>query len=92
MRAGGQLALGPQADQEIDQRVHLGRADLLAVGRHVAAAGRAVADLVDELVARQLGADRRQIGPAPAADAVERVAVAAVLVLKHERALQLDAA
>ena len=63
-RAGGQLALGPQAHQEIDERVHLGRAHLLAVGGHVAAAGRAVADLVDELVARQAGADRREVGPA----------------------------
>ena len=37
------------------------RADLLAVGRHVAAAGSAVADLVDELIARQAAADVRQV-------------------------------
>ena len=47
--------------------------------------GRAVADLVDQLVARQARADRRQVGAAPAAAAFQGVAVAAVLVLEHER-------
>ena len=79
----------PQARQEIDQRRHLVRADLLSIGRHVAAAGRAVADLVDELVGRQPCADQRQVGAALPADALEGVAVAAILVLKDHGPLQL---
>ena len=58
-RTGRRLARRAQADQELDQGGHLGRLHLLAVGRHVAAARRAVADLIDELVARQADADRR---------------------------------
>ena len=48
--------------------------------------GRAVADLVDELVARQPHADAGQVGAAPAADAFQRMAVAALLVLEHHGA------
>ena len=50
---GFRPAFGPQASEELGQGGHLGGVDLLAVGRHVAAAGRAVAHLVDKLVARQ---------------------------------------
>jgi hypothetical protein len=46
-----------QTDEEIHHRAHLGRLDLFAVCRHVAAAGRAIADLIDELIARQADTD-----------------------------------
>src|SRR5262249_31437609 len=71
-----------------DQGGHLSRADLLAVRRHVAPARGAVADLVNQLVARQPRADRRQVGAALAAAALEGVAIPAGLVLEHEGALQ----
>src|SRR5262249_61069754 len=81
---------GPQLCQELAQGGHLGRADLLAVGRHVAAARGAVADLVDQLVAGQARADRRQVGTAPAAAAVQGVAVATALALEDGGALEPD--
>src|SRR5262245_43075831 len=62
---------GPQADHEVDQGVHLGRPHLLAVSRHVSAARRAVADLVNELVAGKPPADGRQVWAARAADALQ---------------------
>src|SRR5262245_66363552 len=75
----------PDPDEEINQCIHLGWPDLLAICRHVAAPRRAVADLVDELIARQASADSRQVRPASAAAALQCMAVAAVLVLKHKR-------
>ena len=79
----------PQARQEIDQGRHLVRADLLAVRRHVAAAGRAIADLVDELAGRQSRTDARQVRAALPAAAFQGVTVAAVLVLEHDGPLEL---
>ena len=86
---GLRLARRPQARQEIDQGRHLVRADLLAVRRHVAAPGRAVADLVDELAGRQACADARQVRPAFPAAAFQGVTVAAVLVLEDHGPLEL---
>src|SRR6516164_5614308 len=54
LRDGGRLCrLLPRrtkTDKKIDQGRHLGRLHLLAIGRHVAAAGSAIADLIDELI------------------------------------------
>ena len=84
---------GRRARQEIDQRRHLGGADLFAVRRHVAAAGRAVADLVDELAAQSVECRRLvRSGPRFPPRAFQGVTVAAVLVLEHDRPLQLPAA
>src|SRR5262245_6882253 len=60
-------ALGTQVRQKVGQRRHLRRLHLLAVGRHVAAARRAVADLVDQLVVGQTNDHLGQVGHALAA-------------------------
>src|SRR6516165_3826557 len=87
-RLGGRRTPRPQVLQKINQCSHLGGANLLAVCRHITAARRTVADLVDQLVVRQPRAHRGQVGSAPAADALEGVAVTAVLVLEQGSALQ----
>src|SRR6202007_3312461 len=69
---------------------HFRRGDLLAVGRHVSAARRAIADLVDKLVPRHTVADERQVRSALAALAFESMAIAAILVLEHDCALELE--
>src|SRR5947209_14085514 len=89
-RTGRLLAPRAQTDQELDQGAHLGRLDLLAVGRHVAAAGRAIADLIDELITRQAHANSTQVRSTTAPDAFQRVAVAALFVLEHNRSLKLQ--
>jgi hypothetical protein len=79
-RRGGGLTRPPQRRQEINQGVHLGRRHLLAEGRHVAAARRAVADLVDQLIARHALTDPREFGTALAAESLQSVTVAALLI------------
>ena len=73
--------------EERDERRDLGRAQVLAVRRHVAAA---LQDLPDQLVARESRRDVVERRPAQAALAAERVAVAALLALHQQRALQLE--
>src|SRR5262249_13004810 len=87
-RLGGRRIPRPQVRPGRGPGGHLGWADFLAVRRHIAAAWSAVADLVDQLVARQPCADRCQVGSALAAAALEGVAVAAVLVLEQGGTLQ----
>ncbi len=72
------------------QGCHFRRRHLFAVGGHVAAAGCAVADLIDELVGSEPLADVREVGAALAADTFKRVAVSALFVLEHDSALQLQ--
>src|SRR4051794_24553098 len=74
-RTGRLLSRRAQTDEKLDQGAHLGRLHLLAIGRHVAAARRAVADLIDELIARQADTDAAQVGAATAPGAFEGVAV-----------------
>src|SRR6266446_1619409 len=57
---GRLLTGGAQVDEEFDEGAHLGRLHLLAVSGHVSAAWRAVADLINELIARQARADAAQ--------------------------------
>ena len=85
----GAWPLGAQRLEEGDQGRGLGRAQAVAVGGHVAAP---LQDLADELIAGEAHGDVVESGPAPAAFVAERVAVAALLVLQHERALQLERA
>ncbi len=73
--------------EERDQRRHLRGAQVLAVGGHVAAA---LQHLADQLIARQPRRDVVERRAAQAALAAERVAVAALLALQDERALQLE--
>jgi hypothetical protein len=61
------LAARPETDQEVSERGLLGRLYLLAVGRDVASARRAVADLIDEMIPGELDADLRQVGTSTSA-------------------------
>src|SRR5580692_2140598 len=74
----------PPIHEKIDDSRHLGWLHLLGVSGHIAPSGRAVADLVDQLIASETRTDESQIGSALAADALERMTVAAILVLKDE--------
>src|SRR5215470_17434738 len=76
-----------QGPHERDERVHFGRAQILAVGRHVAAP---LQHLADQLVASLARRDAVERGSALAALTAETVAGAALLVLQHERSLQLQ--
>ena len=76
-----------QRFEEGDERRHFRGREVLAVGRHVAAA---LEDLADELVAREPRGDVVERRPALPPCVAERVAVAALLDLEHERALPLE--
>src|SRR4029453_3842181 len=73
--------------EEGDESRGLRRAEVLAVGRHVAAA---LDDLADEVVLRQAPGDVVEGGAALAAALLERMAVAALLDLEDQRALSLE--
>src|SRR5262250_2601366 len=77
----------PQGLHERDERVHFGRAQILAVGRHVAAA---LQHLPNQLIARLARRDAVERRTALAALTTEAVTGAALLVLEHQRALQLE--
>src|SRR5262249_57906919 len=76
-----------QCFHERDQRVHFGGAQILSVRRHVAAA---LQDLTYELIARLARRDTVERGAALASLTVQTVAGAALLVLEHQRPLQLE--
>src|SRR4029453_6918170 len=86
-----------QRPEERDQRRRLCRTEVLPVRRHVAAA---LNHLSNELILREAhghGVETRTAlaagaegGTAAAAGVAQRVAVAALLGLKHERALSLQ--
>ena len=71
----------------IDQRGCFRRREILAVGRHVAAA---LKHLADELILCQACRDVIQCRSALSAHPAERVAVAALLGLEDDRALPFD--
>src|SRR5262249_29298299 len=76
-----------QGCHERDERVDFGGAEILAVSRHVAAPPQ---DLADELPASLTRRDTVEGRPALSSSAAEAVARPALLVLEHERALQLE--
>ena len=73
--------------EERDDRRHLGGAEVLPVGGHVAAA---LENLAHQLIVRQARRDVVQRGTALPALATERVTVPALLALQQQRALQLE--
>src|ERR1700733_6134286 len=76
-----------QSLEESHQRRSLRRTQVVPIGRHVAAA---LDDLSNELVLRQPHCHAVQGWPSLSTRVSERVAVAALLNLKHERALPLQ--
>src|SRR5215467_663878 len=85
--AGRRLVRGAQRLHEGDEGVHLGRHEVLAVGRHVAAA---LEHLTHELIGGEPRRHAVEGGTALAAFPAQAVAVAALLVLDHQRALELE--
>src|SRR6266550_9496436 len=79
--------LRPQRLHESDEGGHLLRREVLAVGRHVAAA---LNHLPDQLVRGQARGHAVERRAAQTAFAAETVAVPALLALQHQRALQLQ--
>src|SRR5262249_49329685 len=77
----------PQRCHERDERVDFSRVQILAVSRHVASA---LQDLTNELIARLARRDAVERRPALSAFAAEAVAGPALLVLQHQRALELE--
>src|SRR5215467_11543591 len=77
----------PQRHHERDERVDFSRAQILAVGGHVAAT---LQNLADELVARLARRDAVERRPALSSFTAEAVAGPALLVLQHQRALELE--
>src|ERR1700690_636572 len=73
--------------KESDQRGRLRRTQVVSVGRHIASA---LDYLPDELVLREPHCDAIQGWPPLSARIAERVAVAALLHLKHQRTLPLE--
>src|SRR5215471_21761216 len=86
-RARRRLAGRPHRLEKRHERIDLGGAQVLAVGGHVATA---LQDLPDELIAREARGDPVESRAALASLAAETVTVPALLVLDHERALQLE--
>src|SRR5215468_9881148 len=85
--ASRRLARGAQRLHEGDEGVHLGRRQILAVGGHVPAT---LEHLSHELVGGEPRRHAVEGGTALAAFSAQAVAVAALLVLDHERALELE--
>src|SRR5258708_33291088 len=73
--------------KERDERRGLGRAQVVSIGRHIAAA---LDHLPDELVGRKPHRDAIQGWSPLSARIAEGVAVAALLYLKHQRTLPLE--
>ena len=82
----GAIAIA-QGHQEAHERLGLGRIERVAVGGHVAAA---LQHLANDLVLGHARGDGVECGAALPAGARERMAVAALLVLQHQRALALQ--
>src|SRR5262245_1292916 len=76
-----------QGLQEGHERGGFGRSQVLAVGRHVAAT---LNHLTNQLVLRQAHGDAVERRTSLAATLIERMTIAALLRLKHERALSLE--
>src|ERR1700724_3282626 len=85
--ARGRLARRMHRGEEGDDRVDLRGSEILAVGRHIAAA---LNYLANDLVAREARGSVVERGPAQAALAAERMAIAALLALLQQRALQFE--
>src|ERR1700688_2194973 len=85
--ARGRVAARMHRDEERHDRVDFGGAQVLAVGRHVAAA---LYYLADDLVAGQASCGGVEGGAAESAFAAERVAVATLLALGEGSALQFE--
>src|SRR5215468_8795448 len=81
------LVRGAQRLHERDDGVHLGRRQVLTVGGHVAAA---LEDLTHELIGGEPRRHAVEGGAAPATFPAQAVAVATLLVLDHQRALELQ--
>src|SRR5262245_8962899 len=77
----------PQRLHERDERVDFGRTQILAVGRHIAAA---LQDLADQLIARLARRDTVERWAALSSFTAEAVAGATLLVLENQRALELE--
>src|SRR5258708_4851349 len=73
--------------EEGDEPGHLRRAQVLAVGRHLAAT---LQDLPDQLVPCEPCRDVVERGPAQTPFSAERMAVAALLFLDEQRALECE--
>src|SRR5262245_43977620 len=76
-----------QRIQEGDQRRRLRRAEIFAIGRHVAAT---LQYLPDQFIAGQACGDSVERRTALAAFTAESVTVAALFDLKHQRALSFE--
>src|ERR1700688_4469903 len=85
--ARGRVAARMHRDEERDDRVDFGGAQVLAVGRHVASA---LDYLADDLVAGEAGCGGVEGGAAETSFAAERVAIATLFALNQERALQFE--
>src|SRR5260370_40778490 len=72
--------------EERHQRSGLRRAEVLSIGRHVAAA---LDHLADQLVVREPDSDAIEPGPALSSPLVERMTVAALLELQDQRPMYL---
>src|ERR1700722_6449843 len=85
--ARGRLAARMHRGQECDDRVDLRRSEVLAVSRHVAAA---LNYLANDLVPCETRGSVVERGTAHPAVAAERMAIAALLALHQQRALQFE--
>src|SRR5208337_4145844 len=83
----GRLARWMHRGEECDERVDLRGGEVLAVGRHIAAT---LNYLAHDLIAGQARGGVVERGPAHPTCAAERVAVAALLALHENRALQFE--
>src|ERR1017187_716844 len=75
----GRLVLGTQRGQEPNQGRGLRGAESIAIGRHVASA---LQHLTNDLILRHAVGDAIQRGSAKSAFTTDRMAVAALLILK----------
>jgi hypothetical protein len=83
----GDKIVAAQGHEEGDKGAGFGGRKRVAVGGHVAAA---LQDLTNDLVFGHARGDGVECRTAHAADAAEGVAVAALLVLEHQRALAFE--
>src|SRR5262245_30844270 len=82
-----QLVGWMQGFEERHERGHFRRVEVPPVRRHVAAA---LEGLAYELIVGHSSGDPVQCGTAPTTGAADRVAVAALLRLEHQRSLTLE--
>src|SRR5258706_2044811 len=83
----GRLSLGVQRFEESNDCRRFSRTQVLAVCRHIAAS---LNDLADKLILRQPDRDTVQIRTSLSSCLTKRMTIAALLHLKHERALPFE--